>query len=160
MRWSETLAQVLTGAEKIAILGIGSVLCGDDAAGMELIAYLEEHAPASERLLLLGGSTAPENFIGEIRHFAPDHLFVVDAAYLDTPVGTIAVVDPADIDGIGFSTHMLPFSVMLDYLHSSCPCPTTCIGITPSNTDFGATLCREVSDAVIHLAEELLRYLV
>ena len=148
MDWSNYLQDVLLNAKKIAVLGIGSVLCGDDAAGMEIIARLEDPFSGNSNILLMGGSTAPENFTGEIKKFSPDHLLVVDAAYMQASPGTIAIVDAADIDGMGFSTHMLPLSVMLAYLKQFVGCDYTCIGIQPSCTDFGSCMSDEMTIAV------------
>ena len=49
--------------QKIALLGVGSTLRSDDAAGMYFIELLKELLH-QDRTLLISGSTAPENFTG------------------------------------------------------------------------------------------------
>ncbi|MEG1662287.1 MAG: hydrogenase maturation protease, partial [Clostridiales bacterium] len=115
MGWRTQLQEMVPAGVPIAVLGVGSVLCGDDAAGMEVIARLEQY-DLPGRILLCAGSTAPENFTGVIKKFAPTYLIVIDAAYMEKPPGTIAIIPAEAIDGMGFSTHMLPMSVMLNYL--------------------------------------------
>ena len=96
-------------------MGVGSVLRSDDGAGMYIIELLETDIQ-QEDVLFIAGSTAPENFTGVIKDFAPDRLFIIDAAYMGLPVGEAGVIETVDIAGMSFSTHMLPLSVMLDYL--------------------------------------------
>ena len=83
----EHLRSCLTDSEKIVILGAGSVLKGDDAAGMLVIEKLEHSLDNLPQVLLVAGSTAPENFTGVIKGFQPGHIFIVDAAHLEEEPG-------------------------------------------------------------------------
>lgn len=132
-------------------MGIGSTLRSDDAAGMyfiELIGKLVE----KENVLLIAGSTAPENFTGIIKDFAPHRLFIVDAAYMGLLPGETKVVPAAEIGGLSFSTHMLPLTTMLKYLESEIRCPVTFIGIEPRFTGEGFTMSDEVKRGTRKLA--------
>jgi len=148
------LQEKLLKNQKTAILGVGSVLRSDDGVGMYLIEQLEKRIK-HDQLILLGGSTAPENFTGVIKEFAPDILLVVDAAQLGLPVGEIRVIDSDEIEGMTFSTHMLPLSIMFKYLQMEIDCEIICIGIQPQNTDQGFNLCEEVQEAAEYLTEIL-----
>lgn len=119
---------------KIALLGVGSTLRSDDAAGMYFIELIGKLLHRKD-LLLIAGSTAPENFTGVIKKFAPDKLFIIDAAYMGLAPGESRVVPAAEISGISFSTHMLPLTVMLKYLETEAPCDVIFIGIQPKYTD-------------------------
>lgn len=131
-------------------MGVGSVLRNDDGAGMYFIEKLEnavhpaDTASRRENILCIAGSSAPENFTGVIKDFAPDRLFIVDAAAMGLPVGEIGVIDASEIKGMSFSTHMLPLSVMLAYIEMEAGCEVICIGIQPENTQQGLTICDEV----------------
>ena len=147
------LAETLHDTHSLAILGCGSALLGDDAAGMQ----------TAERLQALGGnvrvfcgSTAPENFTGEIKSFRPDALLVIDAAELAKPPGTVALIPPDKINGATFSTHMLPLSIMLDYLRSEINCRVCILGIQGRSFEFGAPLTTEVNDAVDDIVSALI----
>lgn len=137
---------------KIAVMGVGSVLRSDDGAGMYLIEKLQE-LTNSKNLLLIAGSTAPENFTGVIKNFKPDVLFIVDAAKMDLDAGEIRVLDADDINGLSFSTHMLPLPVMLQFLRIETDCEVVCIGIQPESTEFGSEMCEQVKSAVESLAQ-------
>jgi hydrogenase 3 maturation protease len=88
-------------AHRLAILGAGSVLKADDAAGVRVAEALQA-ALTPERcpnLLLCAGETAPENFSGKIKGFAPTHLLVLDAADLGRAPGAIVEIQPKDVGG-------------------------------------------------------------
>ncbi len=149
--WQKEIIEEMQKAPKIAVLGAGSVLCGDDAAGMIVVEKLEQLAANKPNLITLGGSTAPENFIGVLRSFAPDLLIFVDAAYIDGEVGDIALIDENDITGLNFSTHMLPFGVLLSFIRAEIQCKIKIIGIKPGNMDFGT----EASLIIVRAAEQI-----
>lgn len=138
---------------KIAVLGIGSTLRSDDAAGMYFIELLEKLVK-KENVLLLAGSTAPENFTGVLKNFAPDKLFIVDAAYIGLLPGKARIVPAADISGVSFSTHMLPLPVMLKYLASEMRCDVIFMGIQPVCTEQGFRMDDAVKMGTERLAEE------
>ncbi len=142
--------------QKYAVLGIGSTLRSDDAAGMYFTELLG-NLPKRENLLLIAGSNAPENFTGVIKEFKPDKLFIVDAAHLGLQPGQIKVVPDGEIGGVSFSTHMLPLPVMMKYLASEVGCEVIFIGIQPKCTDHGFDLCGEVKDGVEKLADDFCR---
>ena len=70
MSWQDELAGYMAGASKTVVLGAGSVLCGDDAAGMLVVELIQKAiGENTDCLLPLAGSTAPENFSGVIRDY-------------------------------------------------------------------------------------------
>jgi len=139
----EILDKKLIPGRKIAIMGIGSRLRSDDFAGMYLIELLGDFKNCEE-LLLIAGSTAPENFTGVIRRFAPHVLFIVDAAHMGIPPGEFRTLEPENISGMTFSTHMLPLPVMLKYLEAECNTEVLFIGIQPKSTEQGLIMSDEV----------------
>lgn len=145
------LNETLKDGQRTVVLGVGSVLRSDDGAGMYFIERLSGLIQR-ENLLLIAGSTAPENFTGVIKKFAPHKLFIVDAAFMGLSPGEIHVLDIVEIEGISFSTHMLPLSVMLSYLNTEIGCEIICIGIQPENTELGCEMCEKVAIASESLA--------
>ncbi len=143
------ITEKLAASQRPAVLGVGSVLKGDDAAGMLLAEKLKGRAPTA--MLVMAGSTAPENFTGVIKEYSPDTLFIVDAAKMGQKAGQIQLIDTTDIAGATFSTHMLPLPLMLDYLKAETGCAVVCIGIEPKTTEFGVEVCAEVNEAVERL---------
>ncbi len=151
MNLNDLLNNKLTKGCKYALMGIGSKLRSDDSAGMyfiELLSDLKQHD-----LLLIAGSTAPENFTGVIKKFAPDVLFIVDAAHMGLLPGEFKAVVAEDICGVTFSTHMLPLPVMLKYLEAECGTEVLFIGIQPKCTKQGLIMSEEVMCGTKKLAE-------
>lgn len=154
MNVGETLRPLLPPRGRTVILGVGSELRRDDFAGMYAAELLAARADGV-RLLVLGGGAAPENFTGPVRDFAPDAVIVLDAARLGKTPGDYAVLDPEQITGLTFSTHMLPLPVMLSYLERACGCATAYVGIEPASTAQGIGLDPRVRAGAERLAEEL-----
>jgi hydrogenase 3 maturation protease len=81
---------------RIAILGIGNELNGDDAAGLwcarsfAALARCGERFGNKERVLIIEAGPSPESFGGPLRRFAPDLVLLVDAAEMGERLGTIA----------------------------------------------------------------------
>ncbi|MCL1817146.1 MAG: hydrogenase 3 maturation endopeptidase HyCI [Clostridiales bacterium] len=153
LNWRESLTPALKMASKIVILGIGSPLNSDDAAAILLIEELSKKALDDSRVLLIAGSSAPENFTSVIADFAPALLVAVDAARLGLAPGQVALLEKDELDGIGFSTHMLPFSIMLKYLQQRGLSNVELLGIEPASTEFGLELSAAVVQAVREITD-------
>lgn len=129
------VAELIGEARRIAVLGVGSELRGDDAAGIRvarrLAAFCDAH-PSYRRgvhLAAFDGGAAPENVTGEIARFRPDLVILVDAAFLGRAPGAVEPIAPEQVAGTSFSTHMLPAPVLLDYLRSRTGCRAAVLGI-------------------------------
>ena len=156
--------ELFAASPRICILGVGTELCRDDAAGLYLIDRLSARTGiavgmAEQRLLLVGGGPAPENFTGLIKAFMPDLLVVVDAAYLELPAGSIQILPEERAAGLSFSTHMLPLPMMLAYLKLECACETCLVGIQPATTEQGLGMTKRVQEGAELLAEILVKAL-
>ena len=154
------LKEAFARNKRVAVIGVGSELCRDDEAGLYLVDCLAKHAgqtvgEAGERLLLVKGGPAPENFTGVIKAFEPDLLLVVDAAYLELPAGSIQILPEERAAGLSFSTHMLPLPMMLAYLKLECACETCLVGIQPATTEQGLGMTKRVQEGAELLAEIL-----
>lgn len=149
----QELQSKLTGFSKLAILGVGSELRGDDVVGLlttQLIGRNIQNHPHVKTIL---ASTAPENFTGEIRQFAPSHLLVIDAAELQKEPGSVELVPLPKVVGSASSTHALPLSIMLHYLQQDMDLTILLLGIQPAQTIVGAAVSSEVKKAARDLAK-------
>ena len=175
----KSLSEILGGAEKVVVLGCGSELRGDDAAGGETVKrlmnlrsseclmnqqaagrFLNLEASKSENVFICNGGTAPENFTGEIKRFQANVLLLIDAADMGLPPGAAALIPTADISGISFSTHKLALKIMTEYLQRETGCRTFILGIQPGGFEFGASLTQEVSrtaDKIAIALDKILR---
>lgn len=145
------LEKKLKTAERIGLLGVGSQLRSDDAAGILVAKALEriqgKIKDKPEFKVFIGG-TAPENVTGEIKKFKPTHLIIVDSAEAGKDPGTIMLIDPGQIGGVSFSTHTLPPKIMIDYLQDSLKCEVILLGIQPKTIKFGETVTPAIAGAV------------
>jgi hydrogenase 3 maturation protease len=137
----------------VAVLGVGSELRADDAAGVRVAAALARDALPGVNAI--DGGTAPENCTAEVRRIAPSHLIIVDAADLGENPGAVRVIPSADIGGTSFGTHSLPLSVVADYLRTEVGCRVIVIGIQPRSLAFGQEISAEVADAVAEVTRAL-----
>ena len=59
---------------RVAILGVGNEMKGDDGAGVRVVRELSQRMPATPGVLLVDAGQAPENFTGPLRRFRPPRL--------------------------------------------------------------------------------------
>ncbi len=139
-----------THSPRIAVMGIGHELQGDDAAGVLIARNLESLLGPSEEYLILCAGPAPENFCGALRRFEPDLVLMIDAAQMDEAPGTVRLISYQDVTGVGASTHTLPLHILASYLTSELGCEITLLGIQPVFVEFGeiSPLMRKVVPAI------------
>jgi hydrogenase 3 maturation protease len=146
---------------RVAVVGVGHELRGDDAAGLFAARRLIEALRAeSASLLVFEAGPAPENHTGALRQFEPDLVLFVDAAGLEAESGTVRWVDLGDITGLGASTHTLPLSTLAGFLTTQLGCDVALIGVQPGETGIGAPLSPPVSTAVEEIVRGLVEVLV
>jgi len=155
----KALSHRLKGVKRVAVLGIGSDLRQDDAAGMLVAQDLEKFSRkrrSSPKLKAFLGSTAPENLTGEIRDFKPDRIILVDTVDIKEKPGTILLLMPEDASGgISFSTHKLPAEILVGYFTKSLKCEVMIIGIQPKGLDFGKAPSRTVISAAKEVSQAI-----
>jgi hydrogenase 3 maturation protease len=149
----KSLRNLLNGASRVVVLGVGSELRGDDAAGLLIARRLRQKSPANFCVLL--GGTAPENFTGEIKKQNPSHLVIIDAAEMNEPPGTVKLIPLEKIGGYTFCTHTLPLKVMIDFIRHSHPCEVAVIAVQPKGMGFEAPVSDEVKRAVAEVVAAL-----
>jgi hydrogenase 3 maturation protease len=154
--------QSLVAASRVAVVGIGNELNGDDAAGVlaagAIHATLKPSASPADldsRVLVIEAGAAPENFTGPLRRFQPDLVILIDAADFQAVPGTITWIDWQDADGLSASTHTLPPSVFSDFLVHELNCQVGLIGIQARQMEFDQPPTPEILAAVLELAREM-----
>jgi hydrogenase 3 maturation protease len=135
---------------------VGSELRSDDAAGLLVAAALRRAFPRREDLLVVEGSSAPENLTGPILEFRPTHLVVVDCADLGEAPGSLRSFPEESIVGFESSTHSLPLGVILSYLRMRIDFESIVIGIQPASLAFDGRPSREVRSAARLLSSILI----
>ena len=156
------LKKKLHNAQRVAVLGVGSELRGDDVAGLLVAQQIgktiaEQNTSSEVRVFI--GETAPENLTGEIKKFQPTHLIIIDAAELNKKPGHIEIMEPETIGGTSFCTHSLPLKIVIGYLLESFKFQAIIIGIQPKTLTFGAQPTKEVVAAAKNIAKAITKLL-
>jgi hydrogenase 3 maturation protease len=148
-----------TLASRIAVVGMGHELRGDDAAGVAVARILRSALGDSEHLLVIDAGAAPENHTGPLRRFQPDVVLFVDAAQMDEAPGTIRWLSWHEAEGLGAFTHTLSPRVLASFLTSELDCKVALLGIQPADDAAIDALTPEVEEAVDTVVLSLLRVL-
>ncbi|MBN1122195.1 MAG: hydrogenase maturation peptidase HycI [Anaerolineae bacterium] len=158
--WQDKLQSILKPKSqeqraKVAIVGIGNTLQGDDAAGVETAHELSLLIDDCEYVIVVNAGSAPENLTGVLRRFDPDWVLLIDAAEMDAEPGTLRWLDWSETSGISASSHTLPLSVLSRYLVEELKCEVALLGIQPQALSFGGPLSGPVQHAVDQIVAEI-----
>lgn len=156
--WSNSLKQTLANlriykSPRIAIIGIGQELRGDDALGPMIVRSLKPRLTGKPSVLILDGGQSPENQTGALRRFIPDLVILIDAAQMNTTNGEVRWLPLQQLDGLSASTHTQPLSMIAQYLNTELGCEIALIGIQPAQMTFGADLSPMVQEALRNVVE-------
>ncbi len=161
LSWQSLLRRALEHLNKaerparVAVVGIGHELHGDDAVGVALARMLKMRVPEREGLLVVEAGPMPENSSGTLRRFGPDLVLLVDAAQMGAEPGTVRWLAWQIAGGNSVSTHTLPLTLFARYLTAELGCEVALIGIQPADLAFGAALSPAVREAAEATAEVL-----
>ena len=155
-----TLASLERGG-RLAVLGIGNELNGDDAAGplvargmaQKLADRESQGGSRSAHIYIADVGPSPESFTGPLRRFAPDLVVLVDAAELGEPPGTVRSFDWSAAEGLSASTHTLPPSMLARFLINELGCRVMLVGIQPKSLEFDTPVSEDVRRAVERVVE-------
>jgi hydrogenase 3 maturation protease len=120
----------LSGASRIAVVGIGEELSMTDCLGIAAARTVDAQKIMGVKVFFAG--TVPESITAPIRTYSPDHILLLDAADMNAQPGTMAVISPGEISAGLFSTHALPLTVVMDYLREDTGAAVTLLGIQPN----------------------------
>ena len=123
------LERKLEGVHRLAVVGIGDQLLTYDRLGILAAKAIDDLHLPEVRVFIAG--TVPESVTGSIRKFRPDHVLLLDAAEMGAPPGTLGIIEPEGIHATLFSTHVLPLSVVMEFLAKDAHTQVTLIGIQP-----------------------------
>ena len=162
--WQEPLFRVLGQASKadpatrLALVGIGNELYGDDAAGIRVVRALKARLPEQSDLLLLEAGPAPENFTGVLRRFSPGWVVMIDAAQMDEKPGTVRWYPWQASGGMSASTHVQPPSTLAEYLMVELGCQVSLLCIQSGPLLSGISLSSPVRSAIRRVADAIVSY--
>jgi hydrogenase 3 maturation protease len=125
----DTLRSRIKNSRRLAIVGIGDELNPPDRLGMYMARELKRQNLPGVRVFCAG--TIPESFTGPLRQYRPDHVLFLDAADMGARPGTLAAIGPERIPASLVSTHVLPLTVVMDYVKEETGAEVTLLGIQP-----------------------------
>jgi hydrogenase maturation protease HycI len=139
--------------KRLSVVGVGSDLRGDDAAGVEVVRKLKNLR--SSRVQLIEGGVAPENFAEQILQFNPSHILLIDSAELGLEPGSISLLEIKKIKGNAIFTHKLPLSILVEYLRGKTDAKICMIGIQPQSQEMGEKLSPAAIKAIEKVSGEI-----
>ena len=150
--------------KRVAILGIGNSLNGDDGVGVELADRLIDlnrtHQPVHNlEINIINGGPVPENYTGALRKSPPDLVLMIDAAQMNEAPGKIGWINVGDLSGYSASTHGMPLSLLANFLIQEYNCQVGLIGIQPEPGAVALTIDTALSPEVDRAASEIVKFL-
>jgi len=144
----------IDAADRVALVGMGSELRGDDAVGLEVVRRLS--GLEDDRLRVIEGGVAPENQTGVIRRFDPDWIVLVDAIAFEGEPGDSKWIESDDLGGESFSSHKSTPAMLETFLTREMDAAVALFGIEPARIEFGTDLSSVVDGRLDDLAAELM----
>lgn len=129
---SGSLQRRIKNTGRLAIVGIGDELILPDRLGMYAARVIGEQQIPGVEVFFAG--TVPESITGALRRYQPEHVLFLDSADMGSRPGTIAVIEPEQVHASLLSTHVLPLTVVMEYVGRETGAGVTLLGIQPDLT--------------------------
>lgn len=142
----ETLRPLLRG--RVAVLGVGNTLRGDDAFGIVLIQRLKEQGLP---LLAVDAGTVPENHVAVVAKFEPDSVLLADCLDHGGVPGDTVLLPGDELTGEVVSTHGFPLSMLMDEIARRTGATVRLLGVQPADLTMGGELTPPVQAALDRL---------
>jgi hydrogenase 3 maturation protease len=140
---------------RLAILGIGNELWGDDGAGNQAARRIQRSIHQAEAVLVIDAGPSPEAYSGVLRRFRPDFVLLIDTVKAGGTPGRISWIEFSDLEGVSALTHGMPLTVLGQFLTSELGVKPGLLGIEGESFELGGSLSLPVRRAVNTVAKEL-----
>ncbi|GAA5819818.1 MAG: conserved hypothetical protein partial [Methanobrevibacter sp. CfCl-M3] len=116
-------------------------------------------------MILINGSSVPENFTGLIIQEHPSHILIVDAVLLNDNKtknefsGKILNLDEDEIAKYGFSTHSISLNFLIEYLRTHIDFKVFILGVEVESMNFGMELTENMENSLFELQNNLIEIL-
>jgi hydrogenase maturation protease len=144
-RWIEERV----AGHRVAVVGVGNALRGDDGAGPAVVAQLH-----GGRAQVIDAGIVPENFLGVLIESAPDLVLFVDSLEQGARPGRCAVISPRGLESHGPDTHAPSLRLMAKLMEGH-GIESWVLGIQPGPASVGVGLTPPVARSVERLARAL-----
>jgi hydrogenase 3 maturation protease len=138
---SEPIRRLVHG-RRVAVVGVGNRLRGDDGVGSLLAERLATRGASP----VLDAGTVPENYVGPLLAAGVDVVLFVDAADFGGTPGECCIAPASELAGRGAATHTASLALIEQWLQ---PGGVECwlLGIQPHRTGFAEGLSEPVGRA-------------
>lgn len=167
LRTSRELSQALRGrlTGRVAIMGVGNTLRGDDGVGSVVARKLRRAfawVPPEESdeagivtVAIVDAEEIPESYIDLLEAAHPAVVVLVDAAELGAEPGALALIEAARLSDQTSFTHRTPLAPVARYLEQRTGATILFAGIQPGPPSWGEALSDEVETTANRLANIL-----
>ncbi len=138
---------------RLAVVGIGRELNGDEAAGV--IAARKLRGLESRQLRVVDAGATPDNVTGLLGQFQPALVLLIVAVQLNKFPGTIRWFDWRDTIGLDAPPQLLPPYAIARCFVDDVGCEVALIAIQPRDNSSGAPLSADVHSAVNEIVAAL-----
>jgi hydrogenase 3 maturation protease len=142
---------------RIAVVGIGNRLQGDDAAGLVVAEGLQKKLTGKPNVRVFQVGETPENHLGEIASFTPEVIYLVDAGHFGAEPGAWRLFPASEIRSQGFTTHAASLSLTASFLEEQTGASIFLLAIQPDKIQVGA---EKLSEKVGKEIDRVIDYLV
>jgi len=143
--------QFLRG-RKVAVIGVGNRMRGDDGVGSLIAERLQELAKGS--LLVIDAETVPENYLGVLLDSKPEFVLFIDAVDFGGEAGEWALVPLSVLGDKIPTTHTVSLKLLGQVLESN-GAKCLLLAIQPKQIGFGAPMSEEVASAAEKIVQTL-----
>ena len=133
--------------KKLAILGVGNPLRGDDGIGPALVDRLQGRIGGT----LINAGDVPENYLDVVRVARPDVVLIVDAVELGTKPGDVALVEIEQLGGVIATTHNTSLAPVAQMIRAETGADVFVVAIQPATSSLGAPMSSEVNATLEYL---------
>ncbi len=145
---------------RLAILGVGNVLCTDDGLGPAAVTRLLRDFEVPEGVAIFDGGTLGLSLLHIIEESA--QVIIVDAIRMDSAPGTLVSLEGDDVlpaVRLRLSVHQVGVADLLDAarLRGRLPNHLVLLGIVPESIELGVDLSPSVSSALPALVDAIVR---
>ena len=143
--------QFLRG-RKVAVIGVGNRMRGDDGVGSLIAERLQELAKGS--LLVIDAETVPENYLGVLLDSKPEFVLFIDAVDFGGEAGEWALVPLSVLGDKVPTTHTVSLKLLGQILESN-GIECLLLAIQPKQIGFGVPMSEEVASTAERIVQVL-----
>lgn len=160
--WQQDLKQLLksaSSANRVALVGVGHPLRGDDYVGSQIVKILAEHVESAlpDGVYLFDAEGDVEAVITKLADVAPKHVIFIDACEMKLKPGETQLLSIEEIGYPFFTTHGIPLKVLAEQLLPNSQ--AWVLGIQPTQIEFGEDLSTAVNEVAISISRFLMKIL-